>query len=311
MKKMLFALVAMVAMVGCSKDELLEVDREQIAFGDVFVDNATRADYSSGNTVESFKVYGTATGTGSLAGNTVQIFNGANVTRGNKVNGEAWDCDATAQYWLPNVEYNFAAIVDGEAAATTTLPATINHTVADGEANKDLLYATATVTTNANAAPSGVNTNGVVAFNFSHLLSKIQFKIKNETNQTYRVTSIAVTGVAEDGAYAVSTNTWTKSGNDTTNLTFGTATVAGGATVAASETRQILPVAQDLAVTITYEVLDGNSNVVGTLTKSGTISQTFVGNTVYVVTATLTGTAIDFSLGTVGGWSDEDGSITI
>lgn len=308
MKKMLFALVAMVAMVGCSKDELLEVDREQIAFGDVFVDNATRADYSSGNIVQSFKVYGTIN-VPSL-NTTAQIFNGSTVERDGKADGVAWDCD-NIQYWMPNATYNFAAIVDGEAAATTTLPATINHVVADGEANKDLLYATATVTTNANAVPSGVNTNGVVAFNFSHLLSKIQFKITNATNQTYKVTEILVEGVAEDGAYAVSTNTWTKSGNDTTNLTFGTATIAGGATVAASATRQILPVAQDLAVTITYEVLDGNSNVVGTLTKSGTISQTFVENTVYVVTATLTGTAIDFSLGTVGGWGTEDGSITI
>ena len=308
MKKMLFALVAMVAMVGCSKDELLEVDREQIAFGDVFVDNATRADYSSGNTVESFKVYGTIS-VPSL-NTTAQIFNGSTVERDGKANGVAWDCD-NIQYWMPNATYNFAAIVDGEAA-TTALPATINHVVADGTANKDLLYATASVSTNPNAAPTGVNNNGVVAFNFSHLLSKIQFKITNATNQTYQVTSIAVTGVAEDGAYTVSTGEWAKVGTDTTNLTFGTATVAGGATVAANATRQILPVEQTLAVTITYNVLDSNNQVVGTLTKSGTISsQTFAKNTVYVVKATLTGTAIDFSLGTVGVWGTEDGSITI
>ena len=295
-------------MVGCSKEEVIELNREQIGFGEVFVDNATRADYSSGKPVEAFKVWGNLTGS---YGNTVQIFNGANVTRGGKADGEAWGCDGTAQYWMPNAVYNFAAIVDGEAVATTALPVTINHTVADGANNKDLLYATATVTTDATAAPDNVNSNGVVAFDFSHLLSKLQFNIANATNQTYQVTEIRVTGVAKEGVYDIANDKWTQSGTDTTELTFGTATVAGGTTVAANEARQILPVAQTLSVTITYDVLDSNDNTVGTLTKEGTITQTFAKNTVYAVTATLTGSAIDFSLGTVGGWGTENGDITV
>lgn len=300
MKKTIFALLAVAAMVGCSKEEVIELNREQIGFGEVFVDNATRADYSSGKIVNAFKVYGTIT----ALDNTSQIFNGANVTRGDKQNGEAWGCDGTAQYWMPNARYNFAAIVDGEAVATKTLPATINHTVADGANNKDLLYATATVTTNATATPAGVNGNGVVAFDFSHLLSKLQFNIVNATNQKYQVTEIKVTGVAKEGVYTVNGGTWAKNGATTTELTFGTATVAGGATVAASEARQILPVAQALNVTITYDVLNSNDAKGGTLTKTGTITQTFAKNTVYAVTATLTGSAIDFSLGTVGGWAN-------
>lgn len=293
-------------MVGCAKEEVIELNREQIGFGEVFVDNATRADYSSGKPVNAFKVYGTIT----ALENTAQIFNGANVTRGDKVDGEAWGCD-NVQYWMPNAVYNFAAIVDGEAVATTTLPATINHTVADGDNNKDLLYATATVTTDDTAAPDNVNGNGVVAFDFSHLLSKLQFNIVNATNQKYQVTEIRVTGVAEEGIYTVNGGTWAQSGDTTTELTFGTATVAGGTTVAASDARQILPVAQTLSVTITYDVLDSNDNTVGTLTKEGTITQTFAKNTVYAVTATLTGSAIDFSLGTVGGWGTENGEITV
>lgn len=307
MKKTIFALLAVAAMVGCSKEEVIELNREQIGFGEVFVDNATRADYSSGKRVDAFKVYGTIT----ALGNTAQIFNGANVTRGSKADGEAWGCD-NVQYWMPSAKYNFAAIVDGAAVATTTLPATINHTVADGADNKDLLYATATVTTSPTAAPDNVNTNGVVAFDFSHLLSKLQFNIVNATNQKYQVTEIKVTGVAKEGVYTVNGGTWAQSGTDTTELTFGTATVAGGATVAASETRQILPlpVAQTLNVKITYDVLDSNDATVGTLTKTGTITQTFAKNTVYAVTATLTGSAIDFSLGTVGGWTG-GGDITV
>lgn len=303
MKKIIFAVVAVVAMASCSNEEVIEVNREQIAFGEVFVDNATRADYSSGKPLNAFKVYGTVSGT--------QIFNGANVTRGSKTNGEAWGCDGAAQYWLPSSTYNFAAIVDGEAVATSTLPATINHAVADGAGNLDLLYATATVTTDPNATPTGVNTNGVVAFDFNHLLSKLQFKIKNETNQKYQVTSISVTGAKEDGLYNIATETWTTTTEDTVPLTFGTATVAGGATVAASEARQLLPLAQTLNVTINYDVYDASDNKVGSLTKTGTITETFVKNTVYTVTATISGKAINFTFsGNVGGWT-EDNNLTI
>lgn len=283
----------------------MEAPRQAIAFGDVFVDNATRADYSSGNTIETFKVYGTVT----AGANNKQIFNGNAVTRNGAANGEAWELTDDAHYWLPSATYNFAAIVDGEAVATATLPATINHVVADGANNKDLLYATATVTTNANAEPTGVNTNGVVAFDFTHLLSKMIFNITNQTNQQYNVTNISVTGVAEDGIYTVNGGTWAKGSEDTTTLTFGTANVAGGATVPASESRQILPVEQTLEVTITYDVMDG-SDVVGTLTKSGTITKAFAKSTVYAVNVTLTGTSINFSLGTVNDWTG-DGSISL
>lgn len=298
MKKLFFALVAVLGMVSCSNDEVLEVNREQIAFGEVFVDNATRADYSSGKPVAGFKVYGTVT----ALGNTTTIFNDATVTRGSKADGEAWACNATPQYWMPNASYNFAAIVDGAADTTTALPATIPFTVADGDANLDLLYATATVTTNANATPSGVNGNGVVAFDFSHLLAKMQFNIMNATNQVYKVTGITVEDVAEKGIYTVATGIWAKDGDTETTLTFGNEDKY--------ETRQILPVEQTLKVTITYNVMDGE-NVVGTLSKTGTITKAFEANTVYVVTATLTGTAIDFTLGTVDGWGATDGSISI
>lgn len=303
MKKVLFALFAVASLASCSNTEVVELNREQIAFGDTFVDNATKADYSTDKTVNGFKVYGTVT----ALSTTTQIFNGANVTRGDKQNGEAWACDATPQYWLPNASYSFAAIVDGVAEATEALPATIKHTVADGDDNLDLLYATANVTTSPSAVPTRVNTKGVVAFNFSHLLSKVQFNIVNATNQKYQVTGITVTGVAKDGVYTVG-GSWTATG--TTDLTFGTATVAGGATVVAGA-RQIIPVAQTLAVTINYNVLDGSNNVVGSLTKTGEITATFAQNTVYDVIATLSGSQIDFSLGTVGGWGTADNALTL
>ena len=275
MKKVLFALFAVAAMVSCSNNEVIELNREQIAFGDTFVDNATKADYSTDKVVEGFKVYGTVTANA----NTMQVFNGADVTRDGKADGEAWNC-TTTQYWLPSAAYSFAAIVDGEAATQNNgLPATINHAVADGA---DLLYATATVTTDDTATPnSGVNGNKVVAFNFTHLLSKLQFTIANTTNQTYKVKSILVENVTENGVYRVVGGTWEAGDAGEVELDFGTADVpAESAGVVASKTHQILPLEQTLNVTITYAIMNGEDEL-GTMTKSGSITEEFAKNTVY------------------------------
>ena len=110
MKKVIFALAAVVALAACSKEEAIRVDRQAIAFGDAFVENSTRADYSS-TLIDAFKVYGTVTGNG----NTVTIYNGADVTRGTAAYGEAWTCGQT-EYWIPSASYNFQAVVDGEIA---------------------------------------------------------------------------------------------------------------------------------------------------------------------------------------------------
>ena len=287
MRKMLFAIFAMGALVSCLNEEILDLNREQIAFGEVFVDNGTRADYSQlGKPVTAFKVYGTATG----LGNTVQIFNGADVTRPNNYyNDETGVYDSTVpwvctkpQYWLPKVEYKFAAIVDGVATATTGLPVTIPFTVADGDANFDLLYAEAQAITDENGEPD----NSPVAFTFRHLLSKMQFEINKQSNQEIEVMSITVTGFVEKGIYDVGGDKWAQNGSTTTTLNFINSD-------GELEPRQILPipdVEQVLDVTIKYKF----ANV--EFEKSGTITQEFEQNTVYVVTATLTGVAIDFSI---------------
>lgn len=308
MKKIIFALAALAALASCSNEEVIEINRKAISFGDTFVDNATRADYSSGKVVNEFKVYGTVTG----AGNTVQIYNGTAVTNPTGTSGSygsAWNC-SIVQYWVPNATYKFAAIVDGEATATTNLPATIPFTVADGANNKDLLYATADVVTNPNAEPtSGVNSAGIVAFAFEHLLSKLQFTITNGTQlaekYTYTVTGITVEGVAEQGTYTVAGGTWAKDGSTTTSLTFGTTTaIEGGANAVASETRQILPVNQALAITITYDIAFNGTPIAEGATISGTIpARDYAAKTVYNINATITGKKIDFTVGTVGGWT--------
>lgn len=312
MKKVLFLLLAAAAMVGCSNEEVVELNKKEIAFGEAFVENATRADYSTDKSVTAFKVYGTVEPT--AGGSATQIYNGANVT-GTTYN-TAWNCDVT-QYWLPKSTYHFAAIVDGEAAATTALPVTIPFTLTTGD--EDLLYATADETTDEAATPT---TSTLVAFTFEHLLAKLQFTIENGTapadKYSYDVTGVAVTGIVNKGVYTVAGKSWAKAGDATTiGLAFGetddAATgVAGGATEVTSETHQILPVEQELVVTITYNTYLNGTLVAEGMTLGGTItSRTYQANTVYNVKATITGTAISFTVGTVGGWASAAGDITI
>lgn len=304
MKKLLFAICAVATLASCSKDEVVSYDKgEAIGFSNPFVNKATRADYSQqGNPLKAFKVYGTVTPTG---GAVEQIYNGADVTHADGTLNAAWNCTVT-NYWLPSANYAFAAIADGEAATLTSyLPATINHTVVNG--NEDLLYATASATTDEDSEPTaGVDGNEYVAFNFTHLLSKMQFTIENATNQTYKVTDISVTGFTDKGVYTVDGGTWAEDASATNNveLTFGeTTNIADGGSAIATETRQFLPVNQELDVTITYDVYQ-NAAKIGTLTKEGTIpATTYAKNTLYNVVATLTGNAITFTVNSVEGWN--------
>lgn len=309
MKKIFCAVLALAAMASCSKEYIVAEDKQAIGFGEAFVDNGTRADYSQlGKPVEAFKVYGTLKGS---YGNTVQIFNGADVTKpagtyydptdGSYDSTIAWVCSET-QYWVPNATYQFAAIVDGVAETTTTLPEEIKFTVADGTANKDLLYATATATVNNNGTPNV----DLVAFSFNHLLSKVMFTVNSHIGTGYSidVTGISVTGVTDKGIYTVDGGTWAKDSTAaTTTLTFGKQ--------GAYETRQILPVEQTLNVTISYDIYFGGTKI-SAATKSGEITKTFAKNTVYNIVATITMTnEIKFTVEEVRDWVVDPNNITL
>lgn len=310
MKKIFCAVLALAAMASCSKEYIVAENKQVIGFGEAFVDNGTRADYSQlDKPVEAFKVYGTLTGS---YGNTVQIFNGDDVTKPteNYFNGgvydstKAWLCTET-QYWVPNATYQFAAIVDGVAETTTTLPEEIKFTVADGANNKDLLYATATASVdNDGVVTTGTNASGSVAFSFNHLLSKLQFTIDSSNigaGYSIKVTGITVEGVAEKGIYNVAGGTWAQDGSTTTTLTFGSE--------GAYETRQILPVEQTLAVTIAYDIYFGDTATgtkISNATKSGTIAaRGYDKKTVYNITAAIElNSEIKFTVEAVNGWAN-------
>lgn len=215
MKKIFIAALALATVAACNKAEVIKTaPGEAIAFGDAFVDNATKADYSSTD-ITKFNVYGTV--------NNVNIFDGDEVTKGTAEYGAAWTCNET-QYWIDGANYNFAAVVDANAVTvdeTTGMPVSLTYDAAD---QKDMLYNKVDVT--------GKKTgNDVVAFTFTHLLAKAYFTVTNnvsDTKYTYTISDVKVTNAYQNGVYKTTDGTWTGSNaaatafKDITNVVNGT-----------------------------------------------------------------------------------------
>ena len=306
MKKIFFAAIALVALASCAKEEFVSVNRQAISFGEAFVDNATRADYSS-TLIDKFKVYGTVTGNG----NTVTIYSGADVTRGNAAYGAAWTCTQT-EYWIPKATYAFQAVVDGEIANGK-----IEYTVGQdkgGDGISDLLYATASATTSETATPTGDLQNGNVAFTFQHLLSKVGFTFTNgvtgSTDYTFKVNSVSFNNHDSKGTYTIGTGWDTNVTTSSEALSFvaPTAVVTTTASQVATTTHQIIPGTQTLKVAVNYDILYKGTTVYAGMSVTKDLAHTFVQSNVYNITVTLPapGAEIKFTVkenGGVGAWT--------
>lgn len=205
-------MLAVAALVGCAKEETLTFDKgEEIGFSS-FVDNATRAasatdpSYSTNGQdgytqLTQFNVYG--------AVGDVNIFNGNVVSKGTAGYNSPWTVvDGTTQYWIAGANYKFVGVVDGSIDSVTAitpdaagLPASISYT---SNGATDLLCDVVTV--NNATAPYDL-----VAFNYTHLLSKVKFSVKNTSNAAnYRfvLTSAKLTNAYESGVYDVTAEAW-------------------------------------------------------------------------------------------------------
>lgn len=196
MKKLFVSIIAIAALAACAKEELVSVNQEAIEFGGPFVENATRADYSSTD-INTINVYGTV--------NNVLIYDYTPVTRPSAETGvgynDNWTCGVT-QYWIEGATYKFAALVDVPKANITSvngMPASFTY-VADGET--DVLYDYYTTTGKAK------DQNTTVPFTFKHLLSKVYFTVSNLINDpkyTYTISDVKVLNTRPDGTYTVYT----------------------------------------------------------------------------------------------------------
>ena len=318
MKKIFFAAIALVALASCAKEEFVSVNRQAISFGEAFVDNATRADYSVAGNLTEFYVYGTASGT-MQGGGTVNIFDGDKVTGtvgSNIVDGKethVWNCTET-QYWIPGANYAFAAVVDAtvEAPASNNgMPTTLT-TIADDATTgnmylKDMLYAEATV----DGDDVTVDYDTPVNFTFQHLLSKVHFTVTSTAQGDYshKVTGIKVYNYAE-GTYTINDGTWNGNG-DPVAVTF--ADIAGvsstnGTTGVSNADMLLVPTADTYNVTFTVELYKGTTKL-GTETKTIPVEKDLVkGNAYNFTIACSVGNPIQFSVTNNPTWnSDIDG----
>jgi hypothetical protein len=293
-------LAAVVALAACSKEETLIADRgDAIGFGTPFVENSTRASYSDNDVlVNQFNVYGTVNGIALFGGD------GAVVSRGNKAYGVAWDC-SEAEYWIPGAKYVFEAVVDG-----TISNGTIAYTIGanpDSDGVNDLLYAKEIV-------ESATADQGLVEFNFTHLLSKVGFTFTNGATAnaayTFNVTGVSFTGHDTTGTYTISSGEWdedvTASG---TALSFGAPGAVASTAVAAPTTHQIIPGEQTLNVTVTYDILYNGTTMSTGVTATKELAHTFEKSNVYNIAVVLPapGQPIQFSVDEnngVGAWTD-------
>ena len=287
MKKFFIAIVALAAAVACSNDDIISIDRPTIGFGNPFVENSVRADYSAGKSLEAFTVYGTVTGNS----NTVALFGGDGATVTGKVGDAAWVCNNETEYWVPNCSYAFQAVADGTIADGKI-------TVYVGDGDIDLLYAEAAASTNEKAEPTGnVNANGVVPFTFTHLMSKVGFEFKNGSANnaySYNITAVSFTGHDTEGTYTIGGAWDTTVTASSTALNFGTGTA----------THQIIPGKQTLNVTVAYDIVYKDKTISSTSFTKPLKEYNFEESKSYciVVTIPAPGKEIQFNVEEIAGW---------
>lgn len=259
MKKLFTILAVAAACVACQKNEIVALDKgEAIAFGNPFVENSVRAAVDpsySANDIESFVVYGTA--------NNVVIYPGTTVTKDTAAYGEAWTCPVK-QYWVAGAAYKFVGIVDGakDGVTQTTvvdgMPTTISYT-ADGQT--DLLCQTITKTANTDGTA-----NGKVAFNFSHLLSKVNFTVKTTTtadNYSFLVKNIKFEGNTA-GVYDIATAAWKNDSFTTGTTTLSNLTLAATANATSELTSELLFLPGTYTVSFTVDILANGQTITST-----------------------------------------------
>lgn len=199
-KHFLFLAMAVAAMTGCMKDEVVatyEPTPQAIGF-ESFVNKATKGVTETNNNLTKFHVFG-------YYGNNVQVFNNIPVTYADS----KWDYNNT-QYWTQNT-YQFAAYANSNndadkminvSFATKELTIT-DYTVSDAN---DLV---ADVISDVNGANNTTSSTAPVAFTLEHLLTKVKFTVINNDN-TYkmRITApLTITAVNQTGTCTVGEST--------------------------------------------------------------------------------------------------------
>ena len=220
MKKVIFALAAVVALAACSQEDVIIADKGAAIGFDTFVEKATRSvnDPSlTSSTLQDFAVFGYVEG--------AVLFDGTKVAK--TIENDDLESDwkyAGTQYWIAGAQYNFNAVAPMTNGGWTKTAATAESTTLSFTNNgtTDLLYATA-------AQEGKASGNTVVSFNFRHVLSKVKFSFENAynaSNATIRVENVKINNAYASGSVVLNDETvWTPvTTGDMLVLDFGKAT---------------------------------------------------------------------------------------
>ena len=314
MKKVIFALAAVVALAACSQEDVIVADKGAAIGFDTFVENSTRAAQSTDPSLtvdamkqgEGFGVYGFVTNVIDETNNTTAtapLFTNEQVKWTDGVDGAegAWKY-AVTQYWIDGATYDFAAIAPYNSYKVTeaaTTGVTLDFT---NNGKTDLLYAQSN-------GISGTD-HPTVGFTFKHLLSKVKFTFTNgydATNTLIAVKNIVINGTSAEGTAVLGVNedkavtaVWTlKDAN--LDLEFGDAITGGyiaqGASEQSTESLLIIPAVKAYSVTFTVELYykngDNSYALVDTYNHNVNFAANFEFGKSYNVATTITYKNID------------------
>lgn len=203
MKKVLIAILAVVALASCHQEDAPQGVKYPILFGNT----DTRAVADLDDLKDSgFKVYAYVQGNaGSTSFAKDVVYNTAN---------SVWAFESP-EYWIPGCEYSFKAFYPPVSSAGTlnivNTDEDQNFTIKNFDITKqeDIMVASATESVEAGAsAPAN---GSVVKLTFQHLLACVVVKIKAEVNVT--INNVSLKYVPVNGSYADGLWSYSSQGN--------------------------------------------------------------------------------------------------
>ena len=223
MKRLVMCGVVVLALAGCTQNEVLNISSDRAIGFDAYTGKGTRAvnDITGGGSASGFNkfiVYGSYAASDK---NTV-VFDGVEVSY-----SSSWTY-ANEQYWQ-NGDYKFAAYSDGNGALSGGPTVSYTH---DGGlqiqnyvvGEKDLIFATQTA-----SVTDKTTYDEPVNLTFSHLLSKVKFTF-TETfadNLTVEVSNLKIVNSKTKGTYKYDTDAYKWDiGTDTKEITYKTLVVS-------------------------------------------------------------------------------------
>ena len=203
MKKVLIAILAVVALASCQQEDAPQGVKYPILFGST--DTRAVADLADLK-VSGFKVYAYVQGNaGSTSFAKDVVYNADN---------SVWAFESP-EYWIPYTTYSFKAFYPATLTAGTLEvdndDENQNFTITgyDITTQEDIMVAEATASVGADA--SAPASGSVVELNFKHLLACVVVKIKAEVNVT--INNVSLKYVPVNGSYADGLWSYSSQGN--------------------------------------------------------------------------------------------------